>query len=314
MNKEALIDIGSQLSRLRLYPIFDICHYLITALHVREDIQQYPTVTQNFTRRHPFSCWLSTMLLCFSNTMLTNFLLGESLIQDFLQHQHLLLATICWYCVFYSPLDLLGRFIRFLPIRLVIGVGKEIYRTRKIYDGVRSTLVIYPEAYIVIILIGAIRGCGGSIMSSIDRFIRGIWLPTQHEFLFPSFTTKACFLSSVIFLLSQLQILKFEHELIYLCIASMFIYVRIITLFFKQYDPFMPFENIISGLLFNSWTELFADAYRRAAMPNTLPAPQNAALPATMSSLTSTAGMANIKKETMSNEASIKGFDGKKRD
>jgi hypothetical protein len=29
-------------------------------------------------------------------------------------------------------------------------------------------------------------GCGGAIMSSVDRFIRGLWLPTQHEFLFPS--------------------------------------------------------------------------------------------------------------------------------
>jgi hypothetical protein len=29
-------------------------------------------------------------------------------------------------------------------------------------------------------------GSGGSIMSSIDRYIRGIWIPNQHEFLFPS--------------------------------------------------------------------------------------------------------------------------------
>jgi len=36
----------------------------------------------------------------------------------------------------------------------------------------------------------------------------------------------------------------------------MFIYVRIITLFFKQYDPLLPFENLSSGLLFNSWVEL----------------------------------------------------------
>ena len=42
MNKDVLIDVGSQLARLRMYPIFDICHYLITALHVRDDIQQYP--------------------------------------------------------------------------------------------------------------------------------------------------------------------------------------------------------------------------------------------------------------------------------
>lgn len=98
------------------------------------------------------------MLLCFSNSILAHFLLGESLIQDFLHHQHLLLATLCWYCVFYSPLDLLGRLIQFLPFRLVIGIGKEIQRTRKIYDGVRSTLAVYPDAYLVIILIGAVKG------------------------------------------------------------------------------------------------------------------------------------------------------------
>jgi hypothetical protein len=98
------------------------------------------------------------MLLCFSGTILANFLLGESPIKDFLHHQHLLLATVCWYFVFYSPLDLLTRLLRFIPIRLVIGVGKEIQRTRKIYDGVQSTLALYPDGYIIVVLIGAIKG------------------------------------------------------------------------------------------------------------------------------------------------------------
>ena len=43
MNKEVLIDVGAQLARLRMYPVFDMCHYLLTALQVREDIQQHPT-------------------------------------------------------------------------------------------------------------------------------------------------------------------------------------------------------------------------------------------------------------------------------
>jgi hypothetical protein len=43
MNKEILIDVGAQLGRLRMYPLFDICHYLLIALQVREDIQQYQT-------------------------------------------------------------------------------------------------------------------------------------------------------------------------------------------------------------------------------------------------------------------------------
>lgn len=43
MNKELLIYVGSQLSQIRLYPLFDTCHYLLTALQVRDDIQQYQT-------------------------------------------------------------------------------------------------------------------------------------------------------------------------------------------------------------------------------------------------------------------------------
>jgi len=98
------------------------------------------------------------MLLCFSGSILANFLLGESPIKDFIHYQHLLLATVCWYFVFYSPFDLINRLLRFIPIRLVIGVAKEIQRTKKIYDGVQSTYALYPDSYIIVILIGAIKG------------------------------------------------------------------------------------------------------------------------------------------------------------
>jgi hypothetical protein len=41
MNKEVLVDFGSQLVHVRMYPVFDVCHYLLTALQVRDDIQQH---------------------------------------------------------------------------------------------------------------------------------------------------------------------------------------------------------------------------------------------------------------------------------
>lgn len=43
MNKEVLIEIGSHMARLRMYPVFDTCHYLLIAMHVRDEIQQYQT-------------------------------------------------------------------------------------------------------------------------------------------------------------------------------------------------------------------------------------------------------------------------------
>ena len=142
------------------------------------------------------------MLVCFSGSILSNFFLGESPIKDFYHHQHLLLASLCWYAVFYSPFDLIARLLRFLPLRLPLGIAKEIQRTRKIYDGVQSTLALYPDGYLIVVFIGAIKGerkrfdedrmrvvdsgCGGLLLSSIDRLIRGVWLPTQNEFLYPS--------------------------------------------------------------------------------------------------------------------------------
>jgi len=118
----------------------------------------FALATQNFTRRHPLSCWLSTMLLCFSGSILSNFLLGESPIKDFAQYQHILLATICWYFVFYSPFNIVIRSLRFIPIRILVGIAKEIQRTKKISDGVSSTLAIYPDGYLIVVLIGAIKG------------------------------------------------------------------------------------------------------------------------------------------------------------
>jgi hypothetical protein len=56
MNKEILIDVGSQLARLRMYPVFDTCHYLLTALQVRDDIQQHQAgkILNDFTNSFEF--------------------------------------------------------------------------------------------------------------------------------------------------------------------------------------------------------------------------------------------------------------------
>ncbi|CAF0745231.1 unnamed protein product [Didymodactylos carnosus] len=269
MNKELLIDAGLRLSRLRMYPYFDICHYLITSTMVRDDILLHQTTTPNFSRRHPLSCWLSSMLLCFAGSIMSNFLLGESPIKDFQQHQHLLLASICWYLVFYSPFDLIYKLLKFMPIKLFVGIMKEIQRTKKIYDGVHHTMHIYPDAYIIIVIIGTVKGCAGSVMASVDRFVRGVWLPNQHEFLYPTFATKACMISAIIFTMEHYSLIKFDRELIYLCVASAFIYVKIISVFFKQYDPLMPFENLSCGLLFNSWVDAVSDAFHRTQAATT---------------------------------------------
>lgn len=57
---------------------------------VRDDLG---TNGQTFSRRHPLSCWVSSMVVCFAGSLLANFLLGEPLIAPFKKHEDILLVS-----------------------------------------------------------------------------------------------------------------------------------------------------------------------------------------------------------------------------
>uniref|UniRef100_A0A915P1Z5 Trimeric intracellular cation channel type B n=1 Tax=Meloidogyne floridensis TaxID=298350 RepID=A0A915P1Z5_9BILA len=77
MDHEILIGAGYSAQRLKMYPYFDAAHYILMVLAVRDDLG--PNCTA-FSRRHPLSCWLSSMVVCFAGSFLANFLLGEPVI------------------------------------------------------------------------------------------------------------------------------------------------------------------------------------------------------------------------------------------
>lgn len=59
---------------------------------VREDMGiNGPT----FSRRHPLSCWLASMVVCFAGNILANFLLGEPIIAPFKKHDDIILVIFC---------------------------------------------------------------------------------------------------------------------------------------------------------------------------------------------------------------------------
>ena len=56
----------------------------------------YVSGSQLFSRKHPLSSWVGTMLLCFAGSILSNLLVGEPMILVFKDHQALLTASIVW--------------------------------------------------------------------------------------------------------------------------------------------------------------------------------------------------------------------------
>jgi len=51
---------------------------------------------QAFSRKHPLSCWLSTMLVVFASGMLCNGLLGEPILAPLKNTPQVVVATIVW--------------------------------------------------------------------------------------------------------------------------------------------------------------------------------------------------------------------------
>lgn len=60
--------------------------------------------------------------------------------------------------MFYSPFDIVYKLCKFLPIKIVIAIMKEIIRCKKIHDGVTHAANLYPNSYLIMVMIGTVKG------------------------------------------------------------------------------------------------------------------------------------------------------------
>ncbi|VDO73023.1 unnamed protein product [Heligmosomoides polygyrus] len=207
------------------------------------------TTSLAFSRRHPFSCWLSSMLMCFAGGLLACFLLGEPVITPFRRHDDVMLASAVWYTVFYSPFDLVYKLACLKPVKVLLCVAKEVQRAHKISHGVAYATKLYPESYMVQVLVGVSKGAGSGVVKIVEQLVRGAWIPSQHEMLRPSFTTKACVIASLVFTLERNSMyVTAPHDLVYLCVVGFFVYFKLSALLLGVNDPFAPVENLFCAV------------------------------------------------------------------
>ncbi|XP_067641166.1 trimeric intracellular cation channel type 1B.1 [Eurosta solidaginis] len=255
MDPEAFLDMANQVIKLKMFPYFDIAHSLLAALAVREDLGSN---AQAFTRKHPLACWLSTMLVIFSGGMVANALLGEPILAPLKNTPQLMVGTVVWYMIFYTPFDIGYKIGKFLPIKVVASAMKEIYRAKKVYDGVSHAAKLYPNAWIIMIIIGTLKGNGAGFTKLLERLIRGAWTPTAMEFMQPSFYTKASLLASIIFVLDKkTDWISAPHALVYFGIVIFLVYFKLSSILLGIHDPFLPFENLFCAIFFGGiWDSL----------------------------------------------------------
>ncbi|OZC07280.1 hypothetical protein X798_05700 [Onchocerca flexuosa] len=260
LDQEVLAGAAGRVQRLKMYPYFDLAHYILMTISVRDDLA---TGASLFSRKHPLSCWLSSMLMCFAGIISANFLLGEPVIAPFKRHDDILLATVVWYFVFYSPFDIVYKVSKLLPVKIILCILKEVRRTYKVAHGVSYASKLYPSSYLVHILVGTARGAGSGILRTVEQLVRGVWIPAHNEVLRPSFSTKACCVASVILVVERhSRYITAPHDIIYLGIVGFFVYFKLSAILLNVQDPFAPFENLFCAVFMGGiW-----DAMSRAVM------------------------------------------------
>jgi len=242
MDPEAFLDLANQVAKLKMYPYFELAHAAVCCLVIKEDMG---SGAQAFSRKHPLACWFSTMFTIFAGSILANLLLGEPCLTPFKNNNQLLLATSVWYVVFYLPFDVGYKALKFMPVRLMCEALKEVYRAKMVHDGVSHAAKLFPNAYLVMIIIGTIKGNGEAFMSLGQRLVRGVWAPEAVEFLNPAFASKSSAVAAAIFVLhKKTDLISAPASCVHLIIIIFFVYFKLLGIS----DPLLPLENLFKKI------------------------------------------------------------------
>lgn len=198
------------------------------------------------------------MICIFSGQVLTNFLLNEPVISVLNNTQQVLFASWIWYLIFYSPFDLAYRLCQFTPIKIVLHCMNEIHNCKAIYQGILHAAKVFPDSYIIMALIGIVRGNGSAFTRMFERLIRGSWSINVLEFMNPSYSTKLSALASIVFIANKYSDwLMISQSFVFFCVVSASVYFRMSAILLDVTDPFSPFENVICLILFGGiWDAL----------------------------------------------------------
>ncbi|XP_051536957.1 trimeric intracellular cation channel type B-like [Myxocyprinus asiaticus] len=241
-----LNELALGLSNLPMFPYFDMAHYIVSVMNLREQ-----SGALEVSQRSPFACWFSSMLYCFGGAVLSAIMMADAPVSPLSNSTNLLLASLMWYLVFYCPLDVVYSLASIFPVRLVLTIMKEVTRTWKVLGGVTQAGRKYKDGLFVMIAVGWAKGAGGGLISNFEQLVRGVWKPETNELLKMTYPTKVTLLGAVVFSLQQCRYLPIQtHHLIFIYTLFIVTNKTRMMLLGSSSHPFSVLESAIYKTLF----------------------------------------------------------------
>nr|XP_056701193.1 trimeric intracellular cation channel type A [Euleptes europaea] len=241
-------ELTAAFAHLPVFPVFDLAYFVVSILYLK-----YEKGAVELSRQSPLASWVVAMLYCFGSYILADLLLGEAPVDYFSNNASVLLATAVWYLTFYCPLNLFYKCVAFLPVKLVFVAMKEVVRVRKIAVGVHHAHHHYHQGWLVMIVIGFVKGSGVALMSNFEQLLRGVWKPETNELLHMTFPSKASLYGAVLFTLQQAHWLPVSKDSLIFCFTLFMITCKVfMTATHSHGSPFAPVEGVLCPVLFGS--------------------------------------------------------------
>lgn len=232
---------------LPMFPVFDIAHYILMVLQLRLDAG---IDAEGLAESNALACWLCGMLSCFGGKIIANFLLGQPIMAAFSSTKHIIAATVVWYLMFYSPWDVCHHFMMTKLGKLLVYPVKEFSRAKKVASGVAQAAAVYPEGFVVMVIIGAVKGSGSLFIRNIERLLRGVWVPTANEIMSPSATFKISVTCAFLLTLQRMGVIPFPPEQIMFGLTMLIVPYKVAVILLKVGDPYVHVEKVIRPVLF----------------------------------------------------------------
>lgn len=223
--------------------IIEIAHYTQVICGIRAEWDEKKRYQQ------PFATWFMSLACCFGGGIIIHLVIGKPALTPLANTQSLMLMTIVWWHIFYSPKDAIYSFVTVKPIALVVSFLKEMIRTRKIIKGVKLSYAVYPQSLFVCTVLGMVGACGGGFVKNAAIMLRSEWTVNSVKNFSFSVVTKFCLVFSLLYNLQIRSILPVTFETVVLAqFVVMFLYAASAK-FGVASDPFHPLEAAITGLV-----------------------------------------------------------------
>ena len=229
-----------------IFPYLWIPHCILMSMAVRATVGGI-----KFSRTHPLACYMMATVYTFPGGILASLLLAEPPLAFLANTPAMVVMTIAWYLVFYSPYDFFVKMIESLHMRHLLGFLQDIQRIQLVISGVETIHAVYPKTLFYPFVFATAKSSGFMFIKYIEAMVFNSKPPKG--FVVPNHHSKTCMLAAVLFIASDIGYLEVEKKTLFFICCLITLTLRLASMLPSmnaEPDPYLIFENVTCYVLF----------------------------------------------------------------